>query len=76
MKAILSYIDSLLPELTELRRDFHRHPELVWREIYTSAKIAAYLKDLGYEVLMGEAVCSREAQTGLPEPELLQQALD
>lgn len=76
MKAILSYIDSLLPELTELRRDLHRHPELVWREIYTSAKIAAYLKDLGYEVLMGEAVCSRKAQTSLPEPELLQQALD
>ena len=34
------------PDLLELRRDIHRHPELSRHELNTTAKIAAYLADL------------------------------
>jgi len=37
-------------ETIELRRDFHRHPELGLAEYRTSEKVAAYLKDCGLEV--------------------------
>ena len=71
MENIAAYIDSLLPELTQLRRDFHRYPELAWREIRTSSKIAAYLTDLGYEVLIGDDVCSSENKTGVPDEDTM-----
>lgn len=37
-------------ELIELRRDFHKHPELGFKEFRTSKKVASYLKGLGLEV--------------------------
>ncbi|MGM0445665.1 MAG: M20 metallopeptidase family protein [Bacillota bacterium] len=37
-------------ELIELRRDFHKHPELGFKELRTSKKVAGYLKGLGLEV--------------------------
>ncbi len=40
-------------ELVEVRRDLHRHPELGFEEIYTSRKVAAYLRAAGYEVTTG-----------------------
>jgi amidohydrolase len=40
-------------ELVRLRRDFHRHPELGFREVRTSGIVAARLKELGYEVREG-----------------------
>ena len=40
-------------ELVRLRRDFHRHPELGFREIRTSGIVAARLSELGYEIRTG-----------------------
>jgi amidohydrolase len=37
-------------ETVELRRDFHRHPELGLQEFRTGDTVAAYLKDCGLEV--------------------------
>ncbi len=37
-------------ETIELRRDFHRHPEVGMQEIRTGEKVAAYLKDCGLDV--------------------------
>jgi amidohydrolase len=37
-------------EVIELRRDFHRHPELGLEEHRTSEKVVAYLKKCGLEV--------------------------
>ncbi len=51
-------IEFLKEELIELRRDFHRHPELGYKEFRTSQIIYEYLKDLGLEV-------KRVAQTGV-----------
>lgn len=37
-------------ELVRLRRDFHRHPELGFRETRTAGIVAARMEELGYDV--------------------------
>jgi amidohydrolase len=39
--------------LREVRRDFHKHPELRFQETRTAAKVANHLDDFGLEVLTG-----------------------
>ena len=43
-------------DLTALRRDFHRHPELGFQEDRTKAKVAEILRGLGMEVHEGVGV--------------------
>ncbi|TLP54882.1 amidohydrolase [Parasedimentitalea maritima] len=43
-------------KLTALRREFHKHPELGFREVRTKASVAQYLRDLGLEVHEGVGV--------------------
>lgn len=45
------------PELVELRRIFHRHPELSGEEVETARRLATILKDLGLSVQTGIAGC-------------------
>jgi amidohydrolase len=47
---LLARADALAPELIEIRRDIHAHPELSFRETRTAALVADRLKDLGYRV--------------------------
>lgn len=47
--------DALQQELSDLRRDFHAHPELGFEETRTSGVIAQYLMALGLEVRTGLA---------------------
>lgn len=47
---IFKRINELEDELIALRRDFHRYPELGFKEFRTSKKIIKYLIDLGLEV--------------------------
>jgi amidohydrolase len=42
--------ERVFPEVVALRRDFHAHPELSFKELRTSETIASTLKDLGLEV--------------------------
>src|SRR5688500_5238239 len=44
------------PQVVEVRRDIHRHPELGFRETRTAALVAERLKALGYEVQTGIGV--------------------
>ena len=44
---------ALAPDLVELRRDLHRHPELSNREVRTSRLVAKRLQQLGYQVQSG-----------------------
>ncbi len=46
---------ALADEVTALRRDFHRHPELSHQEERTARVVAAYLQNLGLEVTTGLA---------------------
>lgn len=46
-------IKDLEPELINLRRDFHKHPELGWEEVRTAGIVAEYLRELGLEVTEG-----------------------
>ena len=55
---IKAAVDKLEQELIELRRDFHRHPELGLEEHRTADKIESYLKPLGLEI-------SRIGETGV-----------
>ena len=69
---IIASADSLAPELIALRRDFHKYAESAWEEMRTSSIIARKLTDLGYEVLVGDQVCDRDARMGVPSEEVLE----
>lgn len=43
-------VQQLRAELIELRRDFHRHPELGLEEFRTSDRVTTYLENLGLDV--------------------------
>jgi amidohydrolase len=43
-------VDAFEPELVELRRDLHAHPELAWQEERTTAKVADRLSAAGIDV--------------------------
>lgn len=48
---ILAYAKSRASRLTELRRELHRHPEVAWEEVWTTAKIKEVLATLsGVEI--------------------------
>lgn len=46
-------VRALADEVVALRRDFHRHPELLFDLPYTSRRVAEYLRGLGLEVKEG-----------------------
>lgn len=53
--SVKTEIYSHFEELVQLRRWFHKHPELGFHEFKTSKKIAEYLTNLGFEVETGVA---------------------
>ena len=69
---IIKLADEVAPEMIALRRDFHKYAEAGWMEMRTSSIIARKLTDLGYEVLVGEQVCDRDARMGVPSDEVLE----
>jgi hypothetical protein len=52
---IHSEAEKIFPELVELRREIHKHPELAYEEYRTSRLISEYLKALGLDVQEGVA---------------------
>ena len=71
-ETIISMAEQMLPEMIKQRRDFHKHAETGWFEMRTSSIIARRLTDMGYEVLVGEDVCDRDARMGVPSDEALE----
>lgn len=71
---ILEQAEAITPEMISIRRDFHKHAEAGWLEMRTSSIIARKLTDLGYEVLVGDAVCKKDARMGVPTDEVLEMA--
>jgi amidohydrolase len=50
---LLQSANELFPYTQDLRRDFHRHPELGFQEFRTAQKVAGELRALGLEVSTG-----------------------
>ena len=70
-KLVAQYAD----EVIELRRDFHRHPELGLMEHRTSEKVVAYLKNCGLEVSrMNKTGVVGLLRSGRPGPTLMLRA--
>jgi len=46
-------VDAIYPDIEALYMDLHQNPELAFQEVQTSAKLAARVKALGYEVTTG-----------------------
>src|SRR4030042_1856125 len=55
LKEIVAQAENLTEELVRLRREFHQYPELSHQEERTAGVVAAYLRDLGLEVVTGIA---------------------
>lgn len=72
MNTILQRSLELAPEMSRMRRDLHQYPEVGWEEFRTTSIIVTRLKELGYEVLTGQAVCAPDARMGVPSDETLQ----
>lgn len=70
-KNIAAMAAAMEEELIATRRDFHKYAETGWFEMRTSSRIARQLADLGYEVLVGEDVCKKDARMGVPSEEKL-----
>lgn len=49
-RMIEAVVEKFTPELIDLRRDLHAHPELSWEEIRTTDLVAARLAEAGLEV--------------------------
>jgi amidohydrolase len=52
-KELFKKLHDYYPELVEMRRDMHMHPELSFHEENTPRKIASFLEELGLEVKTG-----------------------
>lgn len=50
-------------KFVKYRREFHKYPELGWREMRTSARIAEILEEMGYKCLMGTDVINESSLT-------------
>ena len=74
MNSLAQYIQTLAPQLSAWRRDFHHFAESGWVEFRTAAKVAEILDHLGYELAMGRDVVDAESRMGLPDHAALESA--
>ncbi len=59
-------------KIINARRDFHKYPELGYREFRTASLIARKLKDLGCEIKIGREIMDADTRYDLPSDEVLQ----
>ncbi len=76
MDTLAQYIQTLTPQLSAWRRDFHHFAESGWVEFRTAAKVAEILNSLGYELAMGRDVVDAESRMGLPDDATLSREFD
>ena len=72
VEKIIAQAEAMQPELIAQRRDFHKYAESGWFEMRTTSIIARELTQLGYEVLLGEAVCDRDTRMGVADEATLE----
>ncbi|WP_032091833.1 M20 family metallo-hydrolase [Necropsobacter rosorum] len=57
-------MNDLAQQLIQWRREFHRFPEIGWAEFFTTANIAEYLHNMGFEVLLGKQIINPQFVRG------------
>lgn len=67
VEKIIAQAEAMQAEMVAQRRDFHKYAESGWFEMRTTSIIARKLTELGYEVLLGEDVCDRDARMGVAD---------
>lgn len=75
MQKIWQEAAAMQPELIKRRRDLHRHPETGWTEFRTASMVIKELQALGYDVTMGSDAVAASEMMGLPNSEVLEQAM-
>lgn len=68
------FTKDLARRVVEMRRDFHRFPELGLTEFRTAGKIAARLEELGIEVRTGRDVMDERSRVGVPSEDVMRAA--
>jgi IAA-amino acid hydrolase len=68
MHGLLEQANRIAPELIQLRRELHRHPELSFREHRTAATIEAAIRALGFRVRTGVGRTGIVAELGEGQP--------
>ena len=66
--------EGLAQRVVEMRRDFHRFPELGLTEFRTASAIAARLEALGFDVRAGREVMDERSRVGVPNDEIMRAA--
>ena len=59
---------TIAPEMVELRRDIHRHPEVGWHEFRTTARVADTLRSHGLDPVVREEGTGLVVEVGRGEP--------
>lgn len=54
-------------QLVQWRREFHRFPETGWTEFWTTSRIADYLEQMGFEILLGKQIINEDFVRGRRE---------
>ncbi len=62
--------------LIELRREFHRHPELAWREFWTTARIVEELRRIGVDELHIGRDALADGRLAVPDPDEIEPWLE
>ncbi len=62
-------LQSITSKIHEIRQNIHKHPESGWNEYRTTAFIASFLQELGYEINMGEAAIKASSRLAPPSAE-------
>lgn len=65
------HLETLTPQLTSWRRDFHQHAESGWVEFRTASLVAEELDRLGYQVTLGREVVDESSRMGVPDADTL-----
>lgn len=58
------HLSAYIPEMIELRRQIHHHPEIAWTEFLTTQTIVNRVRELGFKTIVGKALFDEEHALG------------
>ena len=68
--------DEINNKIISARRDFHKYPELGFREFRTASLIARKLKDIGCDIKVGREIMDADSRMALPNEDILKSELE